>query len=524
MAKKLFIKVIVALLLLSVLLTLAACGDDSTTTKKPSTTVPDGPSDDNDDDGPDASFPSQLNGLFDPEKETELFFLYVEGGNGTYTADSIWIDDSADGVILDDVDNAIINRNNLIKEKTGIKISPFDAGAVGISGLQEFARTYFEIQSDEIDVYCGYQYYDIGAAANGWLLDLNTIVNPATGSKIINTEASYWATNYINSITYNDKLYWVTGDVALRYTGGLYCTYVNTSIYDSLVKSAYGGRTIYNIVNAGEWTMDTMLEMAALGYVDRSDGDNIASEGDQFGIVYELCDVIDGMAFGCNVQFSNKVRNNDGTDEISIVLGTNPSASEFASKLNEMYQATYTYNAGNSDSTLMMPIFADGDALFAINKIYMAGVYLSDMEDFAIIPTPMLNASQAKTGGYSTGVHDSVTIFGVSKYSSNPIAAAAALELMSFYGSTVVTPVFYNTVMKGRFVRDDEAAAMIDLIRDGFDSDFVAAWSWSISDVVQCFRNETTVRSFTRYVQAQNRTFTSKLEDLLEKLEVAGEL
>ena len=154
MAKKLFIKVIVALLLLSVLLTLAACGDDSTTTKKPSTTVPDGPSDDNDDDGPDASFPSQLNGLFDPEKETELFFLYVEGGNGTYTADSIWIDDSADGVILDDVDNAIINRNNLIKEKTGIKISPFDAGAVGISGLQEFARTYFEIQSDEIDVYC----------------------------------------------------------------------------------------------------------------------------------------------------------------------------------------------------------------------------------------------------------------------------------------------------------------------------------------------------------------------------------
>ena len=37
----------------------------------------------------------------------------------------------------------------------------------------------------------------------------------------------YWGTNYINNMSYKGITYWATGDIALRYTGGMYVTYVN---------------------------------------------------------------------------------------------------------------------------------------------------------------------------------------------------------------------------------------------------------------------------------------------------------
>ena len=506
MAKTIFIKCVVALLIASMLVIgLVGCGGNGKTSTSTFTTT-----------GGVATgeYPEQLEGIASKTNGTEINFVYVEGGNGTYTADSIWVDPEAGD--LDDVDNGIIERNNKIQNEIGVTIVdyPFEGG---ISDLQSLTKTMFDSQDDTIDVYCGYQYFDISLATQKHLYNLTDIVND-NGDPLINIDQPYWATNYINSISYNDYIYWVTGDLSLRYTGGLYCTFVNTEIYDQKVKASYEGKSIYQIVNEGNWTMQTMIDMAALGAED-GDGDGKITEGEIAGFVFETQDIWDGIAFGCKIEFGKKVSSPAG-DEITVNLPDDPKARTLANFCYTLHTANYALKVQENDSKNMMAYFNDGLALFAVNKIYQSAVWLNEMDSFAIVPTPKLNKDQT---AYGSGCHDSLTIFGISRYTDAPEACAATLELMAYYGSQLVTPVFYEKyILGGRTVREDESIAMIEIIRKGFNSDFVAAWSHSINDIVHIYRDSSRCKNFKAQMDYNKNKWPKSLGTLLESLEEAA--
>jgi len=261
--------------------------------------------------------------------------------------------------------------------------------------------------------------------------------------------------------------------------------------------------------------MQTMLDMADM-VDDDTDQNGAASADDRLGIIFEASDVLDGLAFGCKISFSTRSTTN-GKDTIAIALNTDKRAVKFADYISTMWGSLYAYGTADADSANMMPIFAEGNALFAFNKIYQASVYLSEMERFAIIPTPMLDGSQQD---YASGAHDGLTIFGISRYSNSPIASAATLELMAYYGSLLVTPTYVESVLKGsETIHDPESIAMIDKIRAGFDSDFAAAWSEKISNIVHIFRTKSNVDRFSSIIKANSRTWPSNLTSLLETLE-----
>ncbi len=514
MAKRLLTKTLAVILLLSLALTFAACSDDTTTTTAPSassstpSSTPNQPTD---------AIPSQIENVKgELTPDTPVQFYYMEGGNGLYTGTSIWVDETLG--VISDVESAIVDRNNKIMNDLGIVIPEPVLVQGGITDMQANTKDLFDAQSPELDVYCGYQYYDISLAATGNLINLNTLRN-ARGEKIIDIEQPYWATNYIKSITYNDNIYWVTGALTLRYLGGLYCTFVNQNIYNSLVASHYDGRSIYKIVDDGDWTMETMLEMASHAWAD-DDANGEASELDTtVGIVFETQDSLDALAFGCQIDFSRKTTDPaTGKETIQLTFNTSTRATELSNYIAQLYDAKCNLNIGNEDSKLMMQHFSDGKALFAVNKIFQAEVWLGQMDNFAIIPTPKLNKDQTN---YASGVHDGLTIYGISKYSDCQKEAAATLELMAYYSNKDVAPVYYDKVLQGsRTVRDDDAPRMIDMIRAGFDSDFVCAWSASINDIVHTYRTEANIgNKFAWFKRTYQGKWQTSLTQLLEKLE-----
>ena len=517
MAKQIIIKCIVAMLIASMLVVaFVSCGGPITTTK-PATTTDGGSSGPADTEKPlDVSYPTQLNGIKKKTDGATVTFAFVEGRNsGTYTADSIWVDPDAD--LLDNVDKAIIDRNAKVFEDIGVTIEPYQFEGE-ISSLQSSTKTLFDTHDDTIDVYAGYQYYDISFATQKHLYNLADITNDS-GEALIDTSKGYWATNYIESITYNDYTYWVTGDLSLRYTGGLYCTYVNTSLYDTYVKGSYNGQSIYEIVNQGNWTMQTLIDMAELAAND-ANGDGQIKEGEVAGYVYENMDIWDGIAFGCQVEFGKKISSAAG-DTITINFHVDTKAKTLAGFCATLYEAKhYSLGVAGADSKNMMEYFASGKALFCVNKIYQSAIYLSEMENFAIIPTPKLNTTQKN---YASGCHDSLTIFGISRYSDVPEAAAATLELMAYYGNQIVTPVFYKDYILGsKTVREDESMVMIEMIRKGFDSDFVAAWSNKINGIVQFYRTPANCKNFAYQVKRNSSTWPTSLNSLLAELEEAA--
>ena len=517
MKQKLFSKIVALLLLVSLLLIgTTSCGESATSSKAPtSSSTPTSGTPSQSEKEPADLYPTQLESLKGKTDGSTVSFIYVDGSGG-YTAKSIFVNPE-DGDI-DDVGSGIIERNNKIYANYGITIDPIHASSVGIDGLQDYTKTMFDTQDNTIDVYCGYQYFDISLATQKHLYNLHELTNDE-GDEIIDISKEYWATNYINSITYDDYLYWVTGDLTLRYTGGLYCTYVNTEIYDEKVRAAYDGKSIYEIVNEGQWFTTTMLDMIKLGAND-FDGSGSITDGEIAGFYYQNNDIWDGLAFGCKVEFGKKVKNPNGSEEISITLGTDTKAASFASFCSSLYDSPYTLGVEGMDSVAQMEAFANGEALFVVNQIYQSPIYLSDMESFAIIPTPKLNKDQKY---YASGCHDSLTIYGISRYSDVPQAAAVTLELMAYYGHTLVAPVFYESyILGGRTVREDESIEMINLIRKGFDSDFVAAWSNRIANIVHTFRTPSNCKSFKTYTRNMATRWPSNLNKLIEELEKAS--
>ena len=527
MTKNLITKVIVAILLLAMMLPLVvSCGETETTTKPTGTKPPvvEGTDDPetNETEEPEATtaaptiavdYPAQLENIKDSIEDNVVQFVYVEGEEGFYTAKSIWVDEENAGV-LDAVDQQTIDRNNRVKEDIGVTIKAITDPTLSISGLQSFTKTtYFDTQSADLDVYCGFQYYDIKVALTGNLVNLNTIVTEDQET-IIDIDQPYWATNYIKSITYNNYLFWVTGDLALRYTGGLYCTFVNLDLYDSYVKSNYDGKSIYDIVNAKQWTMQTMLDMADMVDADL-DSNGIASAGDRLGIVWRTGDILDGLPFGCKINYSTR-STTAGKDTISIALPTDKRGAKLADYIKTLFDVPYAYRA---DFQTMLPIFAEGNSLFTIDKLYRSAIDLSNMENFAIIPTPLLDTDQKE---YGSGTHDGLTIFGISKYSNCKKAAAATLELMAYYSYLLVTPTYINSVLKGSdTIRNPESIAMIDKIRAGFDSDFAAAWTEKIGSITYVFRGDDVLK-YSGLVKTKTRTWTTNLTNLLAELDAVA--
>jgi hypothetical protein len=447
----------------------------------------------------DTDLPSDLN--FD---DTEIVFAYVEGGNGNFTHRSLEPLDTTDNV-----DAAVSDRNNKIESKLGVEITTYRASE-SFSGLRSAISTVMASDDGEYDVIVGYQYFDIGMASQGYLLNISNLIdNNGNSLDYINLSKPYWSSDYIDSISYQDCVYWLTGDLSLRYLGGMYCTFVNAKLYESLYDS-YG--SIYDIVKSGNWTLDMLSEMGAKVYQD-TNGNDTTDEGDIMGFVLETTmDPIDGVAFGCNVQWSQK--NDDGS--ISIIFGSDHTVNFWNKFVSNISSTRMFYSPEGSDSKNQMTLFASGSALFTVASVYQAEVYLKEMENYYIIPSPKLDTTQES---YVTGIHDGCTLFGIAWNAPHIAAAAATLEMMASLSSQDVASKYYDGALKYSYTTDAESAEMIDLIRSCVNTDFVAAWSQSINDIVHFFRGKSDSKQISRYFTRSDSVWNASLTDLLDALE-----
>ena len=497
-------KLTILLLILTLLFQLTACvtPDDTSaeTTEKP---VPD-------------NIPSELPGhlaeFYDPEGDTPVEFIYVEVDPATYVADSLTADpDSGD---LDDADMGIIERNNRVKEYLGVTVEAFTDETLGVDQLHTLAKFYFDSQDPSLDVYVGVQYYDLSVATSGHLLDLGTLKN-YEDKPIIDVDKEYWATEHIKAINPGGATYFVTGDLSLTYAGGFYCTFVNEYLYDLYVKESYDDLTIHELADQGRWTMETMLDMASLVY-DDTDKSETPTPADRLGIVYEPSSSLDGFAYGCNVSFSRKETDNSGKEQMVFTLGTNENANKLAGYLKTMTSADYAYNAGANYGFNMMPVFAAGNALFCFSLLKYGHVYLRDMDNYEILPYPKLDSDQT---GYLTGLNQTVSVYGISRYSDCPRLAAATLELMASLTRNLSIGHFYDKfIPRCRCAHPDESQIVADSFPSICRGDFAAAWGNSLGNVNQVFRDPAAYTDFSNYVKTHYPDVETKMNEILGKL------
>ena len=449
---------------------------------------------------------------FDGDGEpTEIRFIVADDtGLGFELAGrSIFVDEEEDAA--DTVNSAIILRNQLVEDKLGVKITLVDT--VGLSSMASTLQPSLMSGSDDYDVVGAYQYYapvlTVGENA-GFLINYNALTEE---DNYLDFSKPYWNEDLFNEMSYKGAGYFVTGDLCLSYLGGMYVTFVNATLWDKYSYKAEeltGYTDVYEMVNNGKWTIDVMTELVKEAWVDSNSNDKV-DEGDSYGYMWVPGDSnIDGLYAGCGISYTKWV---DGEPTLDVYTARNI---ELADKLYTLYYDPPVFNDSASENYLMVD-WAEGNCLFMATRLYNSELYLRDMnDDYYIIPCPKLNEQQPE---YCTTLHDGFNLYAIPFTNTKLPATTATMELMASESYRVVTPAYYETALKTKYTRGDvdKASAMIDMIHDAVEMDFVALYTERIGGVTLYFRDNLTKR-FASQLKSHEKMWKNGLAKTLQAL------
>jgi len=444
-------KILCLFLLLSLLVTglLVSCGENDDGGSKDTTKIEETEKQYLDD------LPSDLK--FEQE---EVKFLTAENG-GLLSQRSIGLADYVLGQ-SNAVDDAIFKRNQKTEERLGVVIDQ----VVGSESIVRGAY-YSSIQAgnSEFDIYSGTQGYDLNMTLKGLVVELSNLGE--YDADYIDTSAEYWAQSYVTIGAYKGLLFWITGDIALRYIGGVYCTYVNTEAYSDALETTHG--SIYKMAEDGKWTMDILATMAKECYQDTGKQVGKVDDGDFLGFIIGNHDPLMGLMSACDVHYTDT---DPGGNAYLMLTSDNENLLGFADKVNQICKKDGCA-MNTEEPTPAIETFAKGTVMFCVDKLFVTETYLTNMENYGIIPPPKLDEDQKE---YRSFVNGGCSIYAISVNCENIPAAAATLESMASLSLQLVTPEYYDMALKYRYTRDEDSANMIELIRASAYVDFGGIW------------------------------------------------
>ena len=391
------------------------------------------------------------------------FIIAAADGDSFHTR-SIYIEDTESE---DPVDIEIYKRNAKIEQDLGVVINLVDDRDVNISTQ---IKAQLDAGTDKYDVIGARQYDDVQLALTGDMLDINRLAE--YGADYIRWRNEYWGTSYIDALSFGDKVYWLAGDICLRYMGGYYAFFVNADLYRDKLFEKYGD--IYDIVNSGKWTYDTLMAMLPLCYDDTNANERVDVNGDVLGLALPCWDNINGMSISAGVVYT--AYDTAGMPYCTVNTKNN-TLLEFMGKCYDLINKTKGVYDYGGDYQAAMRYFASDKAVFVAGRLNQAELYLSEMKtDYYVLPCPKLNEQQTS---YYTAVHDAINIYGINIGSNQYQAAAATLEEMAYLSYTNVRPVYFESVLKYKYTRESQAVQMIQLMHDTVYTDFVFIWQFS---------------------------------------------
>ncbi|MBQ8399254.1 MAG: hypothetical protein IJX08_04710 [Clostridia bacterium] len=387
------------------------------------------------------------------------------------------------------------------------------------------------------------QYFDLGLCLGdtvGKFYNLNSM--PEGYTNYLNLDAPYWnkMLSKETGMKAYDVSFYMTGDLSLSYMGGLYVSFVNADLWakyaDEIAKleSAGGYSDPYEIVKKGYWTMDLLIDLADLVYLDKGNTKGEVDYEDQVGLMTynETLNntMADVLVAGAHVQLGGY--DEEGYPTVAINTKENKAFMEkLYTLLCKTKAATIPWLEGTNatdpeDSLYIMNLFKKGNTLVTLNTLQCAQTHLADMEgDYLILPPPMLTSGQYDPESLSLGYSSQVAgdlfnhyaICKAIKDQKIP-AVTATLELMAYYSALWVTPAYVKTVLRDNY-SDPNALLMLGLTRAGIYTDFMFVWSNELDNINWKFRNNYAREDrISANLKSWHRSVQGKLNKLLPSI------
>ena len=397
----------------------------------------------------------------------------------------------------DALDSAIYARNLAVEERLNIKIAPI-AGDPHTA-----AQTAVTAGIDDYQVVGGQQYQLMKQATQGLYFNINEM-------KYIETDQPWWAQNFIEAATIgNERLYYLTGDATMTMLMNMGVIYVNNSIFENM----YGPvDDLYQTVLEGNWNYDVMQKYIEGTYID-ANGDTTRDVNDIYGFAAHTISMMDYLVGGADFRFCDY----DSEGYPYLIINTERAVS-FAEELQRlMYENSGTYILEGSVAGEQTGIskFSE-DTLMFLPFRAETSEQLRDMEsDYAILPCPKFGEEQEN---YSTAVHDSATVLCIPITNVERLDATCAfLEAFAAESYRTVTDVYFGTLLKEKFARDENVATIFDIILEGVYFDFACLHSYALNSIGQIFRSTTSDRgaTFASFYQKNAKVYDKTMQKLV---------
>ena len=421
----------------------------------------------------------------------------------TATSFNVTAEDSADTI-----KDLLYKRNLAIEDRfhTSISYIPYSGNAWEV--FVPMVQSSVMAGTDDYDVITDSQWVATPLTFNNTLLNLNDV-------PYIEPDAAWWASDFIDGYAYKDTMYWLTGPLDLSWINTRLCNYVNLRLWNNL----FPDEDIYQIVDDGKWTLDTLNAYATETYRDLN-GNGVVDEEDQIGCAIGSDMPVERFALGAGV----RVTEYSDAGELELAISNDPAPLiNFWEKLykirsNSRYlQMTYRDDWDCSQQELHH--FTNGNMLFVINGwLGMSSGSLRNMEDdYGIIPYPKYDETQPN---YVCGVVDHINLYALptTVTENGRDAALVVLEAAAAEGYNTITPAYYEDALKNKYIRDERSVEIINMLSAFPVSDFGAQYlELGFVSTVRGFSGANAASKVASY----EKRLKKNLESLIESLESA---
>ena len=300
----------------------------------------------------------------------------------------------------------------------------------------------------------------------------------------IHLENSWWDQNAVNDMSIGDRVFWTCGDINTYDNLGTWCVLFNKNLKTNLGIE----EDFYQMAKDGTWTWDNFMEICK-GVTTEITGDNTIDEFDQWALGTETYNIY-VQVVGAGIRICEK--DEEDLPYFTIDTQTEQTYNALESIVN-FYNGNEVMcaNGGKYDNkgysnvweSTVHKAFIEGRELFYMCGLINVAGFRSMDDEFGILPIPKTFAEQDR---YYHTVSTSNSSYMMIPYGAPDIEdLGVVIEAIAMKSKEIVTPEFYENQLKYRDARDDESAAMLDLIFSTRAFDLGPVFSWG--NILNCY-------------------------------------
>ena len=354
----------------------------------------------------------------------------------------VWGFDDCDDIVVEELtgevfSDAVFNRNKAVEDKYNVNINLI---RMDINDITTNVGKMIRAGDDSYDLVYQRLHEAMNLLMNGSFSNLNEI-------DYIDFNKPWWDKRSVDDFSLGGKVYMAASDISTKSQEAIGCILFNKKLAQD-----YALDNLYDIVARGEWTLDYVVEICKNKARDLN-GDGILNETDFIPFAGE--DLLTTVLFnGAGSRFAEK----DEHDMPVCNFMNERNLSICQKILDFMYNSEIYINNPSKD------MFKEGQSIFRMAQMLSVRKFREMETDFGILPSPKYDDNQ--TEYYSCLSIHQAGLVSVPTTATDFDRTGIILEALSAESRYTVQPAYYDISLKGKFVRDEESADMLDILFD----------------------------------------------------------